>query len=132
MAVMAMPEPEIRAALSAENAIRTLIAHDETPRIDLVADIVGISARTLQRLLADAGTSFTMLLERSRLAAAADALKRTDAKVVDIALDLGYSEHAHFSRAFRRWMGLAPRDYRRSMRAMVTPACVGHVSGGER
>ena len=51
----------------------------------------------------------------------AHVLQHTDAKVVDIALDLGYSGQAHFSRAFRRWMGLAPGEYRRSMRTTHTP-----------
>ena len=114
---MRMRRGEIDATLPVERAIRALIARDETPRIDLVAHALGTSVRTLQRRLADAGSSFMTLLDRSRLAAAVHVLQHTDAKVVDIALDLGYSEHAHFSRAFRRWMGLAPREYRRSMRS---------------
>ena len=118
--MMRMERGEIDATLPVERAIRALIARDETPRINLVADALGTSVRTLQRRLADAGSSFMMLLDRSRLAAAVDVLQHTDAKVVDIALDLGYSEQAHFSRAFRRWMGLAPREYRRSMRTTHT------------
>ena len=119
--LMRMRRREIDATLPVERAIRALIARDETPRIDLVADALGTSVRTLQRRLADAGASFKTLLDRSRLAAAVHVLQHTDAKVVDIALDLGYSEHAHFSRAFRRWMGLTPREYRRAMRTTSTP-----------
>ena len=118
---MRMRRLEIEGTLPVERAIRALIARDETPRIDLVADTLGTSVRTLQRRLADAGSSFMTLLDRSRLAAAVHVLEHTDAKVVDIALDLGYSEQAHFSRAFRRWMGLAPREYRRSMRTTHAP-----------
>ena len=111
-------QSDIPATLPVERAIHALIASDQTPRIDLVADALGISVRTLQRRLADAGASFKALLARSRLAAAIHLLQHTDAKVVDIALDLGYSEQAHFNRAFRRWMGRPPREYRRSMRTM--------------
>jgi AraC-like DNA-binding protein len=116
-----MAHPEILQRSSVERAIRMVIARNEAPRIDLVAEVIGISVRTLQRRLADTGWSFRMLLEQSRLAAAVQVLQHTDAKVVDIALGLGYSEHAHFSRAFRRSMGLAPREYRRWIRTMRSP-----------
>jgi AraC-like DNA-binding protein len=115
---MRMTPLEITTTLPVERAIHALIVSDQTPRIDLVADALGISVRTLQRRLADAGASFKALLDRSRLAAAIHLLRHTDARAVDIALDLGYSEQAHFNRAFRRWMGRPPREYRRSMRTM--------------
>jgi len=39
---------------------------------------------------------------RARFATAAALLEETDTKILDIALDLGYSDHAHFTRAFRQ------------------------------
>jgi AraC-like DNA-binding protein len=36
-----------------------------------------------------------------------------DRRVIDVALDLGYSDHAHFTRAFERWTGIPPREFRR-------------------
>jgi AraC-like DNA-binding protein len=71
-----------------------------------------MSVRTLQRRLAEAGVSHQMLVAQARLATAAAVLERTDAKVLDLALDLGYSDHANFTRAFRRWTGYAPREFR--------------------
>ena len=77
--MMRMRQGEIDATLLVERAIRALLARDETPRIDLVADALGTSVRTLQRRLAEAGSSF-MVLDRSCLAAAVDVLAHTDAK----------------------------------------------------
>jgi AraC-like DNA-binding protein len=93
--------------------VETLSAQ-QYPRIGLTAVALGMSVRALQRRLAEAGMSYGRLVAQARFASAVDLLAGTDASVLDIALDLGYSDHAHFTRAFRRWTGVAPRDYRRS------------------
>ena len=86
------------------------------PRIHTTAEAFGMSSRTLQRRLAQQGYSFEQLLRSARLDLAAAQLRQTDARILDIALDLGYSDHAHFTRAFRRWTGLSPLQYRRMHR----------------
>src|SRR5262249_47534458 len=83
------------------------------PGIHLTADILGMSVRTLQRHLLAAGVTHDSLVGRVRFANAATLLEETSARVLDIALDLGYSDHAHFTRAFRRWAGCSPQEYRR-------------------
>ena len=90
------------------------LASSAFPRIDTVAHAAGISVRTLQRRLADAGTSYEQALAQARFGMAARLLSKTDATVLNIALDLGYSDHAHFTRAFRRWTGLSPFAYRQA------------------
>jgi AraC-like DNA-binding protein len=74
-------------------------------------DFVGMSVRTLQRRLAGAGVSHDVLVAQTRFATAAAVLEQTSAKILDLALDLGYSDHANFTRAFRRWAGCSPREY---------------------
>jgi AraC-like DNA-binding protein len=91
-------------------------------RIEHAAAALGCSVRTLQRRLADAGSCFEEIVRTMRQDMAADLLQRTDARVLDIALDLGYSDHAHFTRAFRRWTGLPPLEYRRRHRAAPNPS----------
>jgi AraC-like DNA-binding protein len=71
-----------------------------------------MSVRTLQRRLAQAGASHNVLVAQARFATAAVVLERPDAKILELALDLGYSDHANFTRAFRRWAGCAPREFR--------------------
>jgi AraC-like DNA-binding protein len=97
---------------SIRQAIETLSCGEHYPGVRQTADFVGMSVRTLQRGLAAAGTSHETLVAQTRFATAAAVLEQTDAKILDLALDLGYSDHANFTRAFRRWAGCSPHDYR--------------------
>jgi AraC-like DNA-binding protein len=95
------------------------------PDIVVTADILGMSVRTLQRHLAAVGLTHESLVGRARFATAVSLLEETDTKILDIALDLGYSDHAHFTRAFHRWAGCSPQEFRRrcaERRDRSTPA----------
>jgi len=81
--------------------------------IERVADVAGLSPRSLQRRLAQAGISYKELVRRARLEIAERRLSEKDASVTEIGIDLGYSDTAHFSRAFRAWTGVTPSAYRR-------------------
>jgi AraC-like DNA-binding protein len=96
---------------SVRQAIETLSCRDY-PDVRATADFVDMSVRTLQRRLSAAGVSHDLLVAQARFATAAAVLEETDAKILDLALDLGYSDHANFTRAFRRWTGCSPREYR--------------------
>ena len=86
---------------------------DGRPDIHLVCEVVRLSPRTLQRRLRTEGLTFARVVARTRFAEAVRMLNDPTRKVIDVALDLGYSDPAHFTRAFERWTGLTPRDYRR-------------------
>jgi AraC-like DNA-binding protein len=105
-----VPTPDF--VVSIRRAIETLSYGENYPTIRTTAKLVGMSVRTLQRRLARAGASHHVLVAQARFATAAAVLERTDAKILELALDLGYSDHANFTRAFRRWAGCAPREYR--------------------
>jgi AraC-like DNA-binding protein len=77
-----------------------------------VASLIGTSSRTLQRQFSAHGTTFSQVLARSRLGLASRLLSDPAFKVIDVAYETGYSDPAHFTNAFRRWTGLAPRAYR--------------------
>jgi AraC-like DNA-binding protein len=97
---------------SIRQVIDTLSRGDDYPTIRQTADFVGLSVRTLQRRLAAAGTSHDLLIAEARFVMATEFLAESDAKILDLALDLGYSDHANFTRAFRRWAGCSPQEYR--------------------
>jgi AraC-like DNA-binding protein len=86
---------------------------DACPSIADVADTVGITVRTLQRRLAAEGSSYEKLVDAWRFRTATRLLMSTDVNVLDVALECGYSDHAHFTRAFRRWSGCSPTEFRR-------------------
>ena len=83
------------------------------PDIREVASMVSTSARTLQRRLRGAGLTYAGLVQQARCEAASRMLLESDQSVSDVARVLGYSDPAHFTRAFHRWTGLTPRGFRR-------------------
>jgi AraC-like DNA-binding protein len=83
------------------------------PDIHLVAEVTGMGPRTLQRRLAEEGASYTRLVAQARLELAVRLLGNPRLKLIDVAFELGYSDPAHFSRAFHRWTGDPPRIFRR-------------------
>jgi AraC-like DNA-binding protein len=101
--------------------IVTTLLPDGSPDIDTVAAMVRLSVRTLQRRLSEEGLSFMRIVARARLDVAQQMLTDPVRKVIDVALDLGYSDQAHFTRAFVRWTGLAPGDFRR----LRSTGCLG-------
>ena len=68
--------------------------------------------RTLQRRLRDEGTSFAKVRDSMRREMAVKLLRKQDLAVYEVAFLLGYSEPSTFYRAFRRWTGIAPLQYR--------------------
>ena len=77
-----------------------------------VAKALGTSARSLQRGLADARTSFSQVLDAVRVEAAAEALRDPARSITEIGYVCGFSDSAHFSRRFRARMGVTPGAFR--------------------
>ncbi|MGF1570635.1 MAG: AraC family transcriptional regulator ligand-binding domain-containing protein [Nodosilinea sp.] len=82
------------------------------PDITLVAAASGLSVRSLQRHLAEAGLTYSKLVDQVRFKQAVALLQKTDVKLLEIASELGYTDPANFARAFRRWAGVSPREFR--------------------
>jgi len=85
-----------------------------TPTVDLVAETLGMSRRSLQRGLADEGVNYTDVLARVRLRRAAEWLAQSDKPVSEIAFDLGYADAPNFTRAFRKLTGVTPSAFRQA------------------
>jgi len=75
------------------------------PSVDAVAQVLGLSPRTLNRHLAREGTTFKALLEDTRCALARQLLEDTRMPAIEIAAALHYTTPSAFSRAFSHWTG---------------------------
>jgi AraC-like DNA-binding protein len=83
------------------------------PSLTTVGERVAMGPRTLQRRLKDQGVEFKTLVDDTRRLFAVAYLRSPDHTLAEIAYLLGYSEVSAFNRAFRRWTGSTPSEYRR-------------------
>ena len=86
---------------------------DGDPKLVQVAKKLAVSPRTLQRQLKESGVDFKALADDTRRRFSLNYLRDRKNSLTEIAYLLGYSEVSAFNRAFRRWTGLTPSDYRR-------------------
>lgn len=80
-------------------------------KVGQVAHIMSMSERTLQRYLALDHTSFTLLVDSLKKEHALKLLAQNNMSIEKVALMLGYAETSHFTRAFKRWMGMTPKYF---------------------
>ncbi len=80
--------------------------------LDHVADFLHTSKRTLHRKLESRNTSFRDQVESFRKDLADRYMQQDDLSLGDISFLLGFSSSSNFTRAFKRWTGIAPQEYR--------------------
>lgn len=78
---------------------------------EYVADLLHMSSRNLQKKLEKEDTTFKEILENVRYGLAIKLLKDKSQTVGEVAISLGYSNTANFSRAFKKWSGSYPANY---------------------
>ncbi|MGH8435860.1 MAG: AraC family transcriptional regulator [Pseudomonas sp.] len=79
--------------------------------VEYIADFMKLSPRSLQRHLAEAGTSFQQLLDQTRQSMTVRYLKESNINLTQLAEILGYADQSAFTRAFQRWYGVSPREW---------------------
>lgn len=100
---------------SLADRVRALVTEElrgGNPTADHVAGRLGMSARTLQRHLADEGTSHRIILGELRQKLATRYLRDPRLALGEVAFLLGFSEPSAFHRAFKRWSGETPAAFR--------------------
>ncbi len=105
--------------LNLVNEVREVVARilpTGEPVLEEVAQSIGLTGRALQNRLKSGGYHFKDVVDEVREQLAYAYLQNSDTSIIDIAFLLGFSEQSSFSRAFRRWTGMAPVEYRRRNR----------------
>jgi AraC-like DNA-binding protein len=103
--------PPLSFADSLQQAIAPFLK-EHYPSIKLAANLSQMSVRTLQRRLTDDQVTYSQLVTRLRYQKAIQLLGDRRMKIIDIAIELGYQDAAHFTRAFKQWTGKTPQRFR--------------------
>ena len=83
-----------------------------TPSLKMAAAALGLKSWTLRRRLREQGSDFSGLLEAVRTELATHFLSSSKISISEISEALSYSEVSAFNRAFKRWLGVTPIQYR--------------------
>ena len=97
-------------------------SHPFPPKLARVAGTLFVSERTLKRRLQEEQASFQQLVDEVRLERAGDLLRNSGLNLSQIADALGYADAANFTRAFKRWTGTSPSQYRTQADRSEAPA----------
>jgi AraC-like DNA-binding protein len=89
----------------------------EVPDFETLAAELNMTTATLRRRLHEEGTSYQGIKDQLRRDLAIGYLSHSGRSVMDIALELGFSERSAFHRAFRKWTGASPGEFRRGLQA---------------
>ncbi|WP_068830546.1 AraC family transcriptional regulator [Pseudomonas sp. BMS12] len=87
------------------------------PSAESLAHGLHLSLRSLQRHLSEEGSSYEQVLAETRHALALQHLQAQDCSISEVAYLLGFADSSSFSRAFKRWSGQSPSQYRDSLRS---------------
>jgi AraC-like DNA-binding protein len=109
------PVPDPRDIVKCVEHLIRLALLEGRPHLDWVARKMDLSGRSLQRHLSIHNTTFEAAMDRVLTRHATTLLEQGDLQITQVALQLGYADPSHFVRAFRRWTGQAPGEFRRSL-----------------
>jgi AraC-like DNA-binding protein len=87
----------------------------EVPDFETLAGELNMTTATLRRRLHEEGASYQGIKDQLRRDLAIGYLSHSKRSVMDIALELGFSERSAFHRAFRKWTGASPGEFRRGL-----------------
>ena len=92
--------------------LRELQEHMRFPAFDNICEQLHMSSQVVRRRLTEEGTSYQRIKDTVRYDLSRELLAKPDLAIADIAQRTGFTEPAAFSRAFKKWAGVTPAQYR--------------------
>ncbi|MDX1695132.1 MAG: AraC family transcriptional regulator [Ketobacteraceae bacterium] len=92
-----------------------VVMEGKTLPLDEAARALNMSGRSLRRHLQELNTSYQQVTDRLKAELAEQLLRDSDRPVADIAEQLGFGDVANFRKAFKRWLGKTPSEYRKGL-----------------
>jgi AraC-like DNA-binding protein len=124
-----MDDAAIAVREAVAKAVASQLPHGK-PALSATATALDLNVRTLQRRLARAGTSFKQIVDAILWAEAMRLMGSDEMSIGQVAAVLGYSDPAHFTRAFQRWTGKSPIAARRAVhRVRARLQAIGKLDG---
>ena len=102
-----------RLVVDVEQLIRNALPSG-IPSIEYVSDYMSMSKRTLTRRLSEGGVSFRDLIRNTQENISKQLLKQSSRSIGEIAFETGFSDQSAFNRAFKRWTGQSPVEFRKT------------------
>lgn len=102
----------LKSTIGTASALLKRISDPEQAKLETISKSFGLSPRTLQRRLKSCGVEFETLRDETRRSEALQLIASGKYTATEIAYMVGYSDQAHFTRAFKRWTGTTPSFYR--------------------
>jgi AraC-like DNA-binding protein len=96
-----------------QEVVVNYFVHGEPDR-EIVASELNLSPRTLQRRLKEQNSSVKRTVDSTRHQLSISYLEQKHLSVKEVAYSLGFNDPSNFSRAFRRWEGITPKEYRKA------------------
>jgi AraC-like DNA-binding protein len=98
----------------------------------MVASALGVSERSLRRHLTEEGKPYPRLVNEALAVLAKSHLLDERRTIAETALELGFADNTAFHRAFKRWTGLTPAEYRKQQTAVANDAGASQAAPVER
>ena len=96
-----------------QEGVVNYLVHDEPDR-EIVANELNLSPRTLQHRLNEQNSSVKKIVDSTRHQLSVSYQEQKHLSVKDVAYSLAFNDPSNFSRAFRRWAGITPKEYRKA------------------
>jgi AraC-like DNA-binding protein len=88
---------------------------NKVPGIKYVSRRMAVSVRKLQMKLKEEGTTFSTIVDKTREELAIQYLQEKNITITEVSFLLGFSEPSAFQRSFKRWRGIAPGEFRKTL-----------------